>query len=224
VKFKTPFGWQNIESLSYGYQTMICWLVDLTRRLFDRYPDSVDPLSEPAIVLVDEIDLHLHPKWQREVMDYLSERFTNTQFIVTAHSPLIIQNQRAANVILLKRIPGENGQPDRVEVRQDLDEIKRWRADQILTSDLFGLATANGPEIDTLEAERDTLLEKEKPSAHERQRLAELDRELSRLPSYSSHESVKAEQLLREAAQALKSSVMNGKPKTARKRAVAKSK
>jgi AAA domain, putative AbiEii toxin, Type IV TA system len=43
--------------------------------------------GEPAIVLVDEIDLHLHPKWQRQLIGFLTERFPNTQFIVTAHSP-----------------------------------------------------------------------------------------------------------------------------------------
>lgn len=48
-------------------------------------------LADPAVVLVDEIDLHLHPIWQRRLIGFLSERFPNTQFIVTAHSPLIVQ-------------------------------------------------------------------------------------------------------------------------------------
>ncbi len=70
---------------------MIAWVIDFASRMVDRYPDSPDPLAEPAVVLVDEIDLHLHPKWQRELIGFLTERFPNTQFIVTAHSPLIVQ-------------------------------------------------------------------------------------------------------------------------------------
>ena len=54
---------------------MIAWVVDFTSRMVERYPDSLDPLAEPAVVLVDEIDLHLHPKWQRELIGFLSERF-----------------------------------------------------------------------------------------------------------------------------------------------------
>ena len=53
--------------------------------------------------LVDEIDLHLHPKWQREIIGFLTQRFPNTQFIATAHSPLVVQAAEDANVVLLKR-------------------------------------------------------------------------------------------------------------------------
>ena len=89
AEFKTPDGWLRLNALSLGYQTMISWMVDLAAHMFQRYPDSPNPIAEPAVVLIDEIDLHLHPKWQRTIMAYLSERFVNTQFIVTAHSPLI---------------------------------------------------------------------------------------------------------------------------------------
>ena len=91
AEFETPYGWVHLRDLGYGYRTMIAWIVDLARRMFERYPRSSDPLAEPAVVLVDEIDLHLHPKWQRELIGFLTERFPNTQFIATAHSPLIVQ-------------------------------------------------------------------------------------------------------------------------------------
>jgi predicted ATP-binding protein involved in virulence len=54
VEFKTDYGWVRVDGLGYGYQTMIAWMVDLAKRLFDRYPDSNNPLAEPAIVLIDE--------------------------------------------------------------------------------------------------------------------------------------------------------------------------
>lgn len=110
AEFLTPYGWVRLSSLGLGYRTAIAWMVDLAVRLFRRYPNSEDPLAEPAIVLVDEIDLHLHPKWQRNIMSFLTERFPNTQFIVTAHSPLVVQAAKDANIVLLRR------EGDRVDV------------------------------------------------------------------------------------------------------------
>ena len=63
-------------------------------RLFEHYPESPDPLSEPGIVLIDNIDLHLHPSWQRHVMENLTACFPGVQFIATAHSPLIAQARK----------------------------------------------------------------------------------------------------------------------------------
>ncbi|MCY7328704.1 MAG: AAA family ATPase, partial [Saprospiraceae bacterium] len=89
VLFQTHYGWVPLHQLSLGYKTMIGWMVDFARGLFDRYPDSTNPLAEPAVCLVDEIDLHLHPHFQRNLMRFLSDIFPKTQFIVTAHSPLV---------------------------------------------------------------------------------------------------------------------------------------
>ena len=61
VRFKTPYGWVRLRDMSLGYQTLVVWLTDFADKLFVRYPDSKNPLEEPAIVLIDEIDLHLHP-------------------------------------------------------------------------------------------------------------------------------------------------------------------
>jgi transcriptional regulator with XRE-family HTH domain len=127
-----------------GYKTLIAWMVDLASRMFDRYPDSPNPLAEPAVVLIDEIDLHLHPKWQRTLMSYLSERFPNTQFIATAHSPLVVQAASDANVVLLRR------EGDHVVIDNNMKDIHGWRVDQILTSDLFGLESARPPQLDPL--------------------------------------------------------------------------
>jgi energy-coupling factor transporter ATP-binding protein EcfA2 len=81
----------------------MAWMIDLAARMFEAYPDSKNPLAEPAVVLVDEIDLHLHPKWQRELLAHLTERFPQTQFIAAAHSPLVVQAAPDANVVVLRR-------------------------------------------------------------------------------------------------------------------------
>src|SRR3989440_4385958 len=133
VEVKTPYGWVSIKDLSLGYKTLITWMVDFASRMFDRYPESRNPLAEPAVVLVDQIDLNLPPKWQRTLMGYLSERFPNTQFIATAHSPLVVQAAQDANIVLLRR------EGDHVVIENNVEAVRNWRVDQILTSDLFGL-------------------------------------------------------------------------------------
>ncbi|QTA89763.1 AAA family ATPase [Desulfonema magnum] len=142
AQFKTNYGWVSMNDLSLGYKTMIAWMADLSYRLIKRYPESPDPLAEPAIVLIDEIDLHLPPQWQRDMIRFLSERFVNTQFIVTAHNPLIVQwtnasrnKENKVNFVVLEQ------EKDYVLVKNDEKAIRDWRINQIVASELFGLVT-----------------------------------------------------------------------------------
>lgn len=198
VEVATPYGWVTIRDLSLGYRALIAWVVDLAYRLFERYPDSPNPLAEPAIVLVDEIDLHLHPRWQRTIMSYLTERFPNTQFIVTAHSPLIVQAATDANIVLLRR------EGDHVVIDNDVEAIRGWRIDQVLTSDLFGLETARPPEYDELMKERNRILGKAKLTKKDEQRLKELDARIGDLPTGETPQDMEAMDVIRRAAEVLK--------------------
>jgi predicted ATP-binding protein involved in virulence len=128
VLFLTTYGWVRLRDLSYGYQSTITWVVDLAKRMFDRYPELENPLHGPAIVLVDEIDLHLHPEWQRKIIKYLSDLFPNTQFIVTAHSPLIVQSAENVNLIMLEK-DDETGS---INVRQQFGSFQGWTVEEIL--------------------------------------------------------------------------------------------
>ncbi len=160
--------------------------------MVERYPNSPDPLAEPAVVLVDEIDLHLHPLWQRKLMSFLTDRFPNTQFIATAHSPLVAQAAADANLAVLRR------EGDHVVIDNDVDNIRGWRIDQILTSDLFGLETARPPQIESLLKERKELLTKPKLSAADQRRLAEIDVQLGELPAGESAQEVKEREEIRK--------------------------
>lgn len=182
VLFKTPYGNVAPDNLSHGYKTLIAWLIDLVRRMIHRYPRAKDPLAMPAIVLVDEIDLHLHPSWQRKLIKYLDERFKKTQFIVTAHSPLIAQSNPDARIVLLERRGKET------IVRQDLDSIKHWRLDQILQSDLFGFETLSSPAESELQEVRRALLRKKRLSATEKKKLEKLNVQLSELVPLGSND------------------------------------
>ncbi|KAA6351973.1 DNA replication and repair protein RecF [termite gut metagenome] len=127
VLFQTTDGWFRYTQLGYGYQSMLSWVIDLCKRMFERYPDSENPLSEDAIVLVDEIDLHLHPMRQRDVISFLSKVFPNVQFIVTTHSPLVIQSMNDVNLYVLHR----EGNKVKVE-RSSVSNFKGWTVEEIL--------------------------------------------------------------------------------------------
>ncbi|MBP6611493.1 MAG: AAA family ATPase [Paludibacter sp.] len=81
----------DITQLSDGYKTLLSLVIDLASRMALANPDMTNPLETQAIVLIDEIDLHLHPEWQRRVVSDLMQVFSNTQFILTTHSPYIVE-------------------------------------------------------------------------------------------------------------------------------------
>jgi AAA domain, putative AbiEii toxin, Type IV TA system/AAA domain len=198
AEFLTPYGWVHISNLGLGYRTAIAWMVDLAVRLFRRYPNSPDPLAEPAIVLVDEIDLHLHPRWQRTIMDFLTDRFPNTQFIVTAHSPLVVQAAQNANIVLLRR------EGDRVVIDNDPEIIKNWRVDQVLTS-VFELPSSRPPHIEPLLKRHEEILSKAHLTPEDEAELEKLADQIGPLPTADTPEDIEAMDIIRQAAKLLKS-------------------
>ena len=80
-----------VRSLSEGERGLLAMVLDLTRRLAQANPEMEDPAAEAnAVVLIDEIELHLHPEWQRRVVENLTKTFPKCQFIATTHSPQVI--------------------------------------------------------------------------------------------------------------------------------------
>ncbi len=80
-----------VRQLSDGERGTLALVLDLTRRLAQANPEMTDPAAEAeAVVLIDEIDLHLHPKWQRQIVRNLTAAFPRCQFISTTHSPQVI--------------------------------------------------------------------------------------------------------------------------------------
>ena len=85
-----------LDQLSDGEQGLLALVFDLTRRLTIANPVSENPVKEgEAIVLIDEIELHLHPSWQRKVVNILRKVFKSCQFVITTHSPIILGEVRA---------------------------------------------------------------------------------------------------------------------------------
>ena len=194
VYVTTKYGPVPFFQLSLGYRVAFAWIVDIAWRMFQKYPDSKNPLAEPGIILVDEIDLHLHPRWQREIRTYLTKHFPNVQFIVTAHSPLMAQDALDANLVVLR------DEGDHVVIENDPVTIHGWRIDQVLTSELYGLRTSRRLEIEKLILEREGILKQPKRSSQDENRLLDLDKKLDILPTAESHDDQKAMDIIRRAA------------------------
>ena len=119
----------RFEELGFGYQTTLTWLADFCKRMFELYPDAENPLHEEAVVLVDELDLHLHPKWQRDLVPTLSKIFPKVQFIVTTHSPHVLQSMEDVNLYVLRR----NAESGEIEAeRSNVTNFTGWTVEEIL--------------------------------------------------------------------------------------------
>lgn len=103
--FVTKTSSLPIRHLSAGYQSLIWMVLDIAYRMSLLNPDLLDKINEtPGIVLIDELDMHLHPKWQWKIVGALKNTFPNVQFITATHSPIIISSCKEENLIRL----GEN--------------------------------------------------------------------------------------------------------------------
>jgi energy-coupling factor transporter ATP-binding protein EcfA2 len=193
IQFHNHFGWVPFSEMSLGQQTTIAWALDLAWRLVRLYPESENPLSDPAIVLVDEIDLHLHPKWQQDLRSYLAQHFPAVQFIATAHSPLMAQASLDANLVVFQEDNRE------VSIWQDADRLVDWRLDQVVTA-LFGLSSARPPSVQAMFKERDQLLDLPERTPEQEARLVVLKSRIAGLSSTYSAADNAAMDIIRRAA------------------------
>lgn len=88
-----------ISKLSAGYQALLWMIMDLAYRIALLNPGMKDKSDIEGIVLIDEIDMHLHPKWQWRIIDALTYTFANVQFVVATHSPIVISSAKEARII-----------------------------------------------------------------------------------------------------------------------------
>ena len=93
----------SLDQLSGGYRIMLALAADLARRMVQGNPHLDDPLKSEAVVLIDEIELHLHPKWQQRVLADLQRTFPNAQFIASTHSPQVLTTVEPQRIVELAR-------------------------------------------------------------------------------------------------------------------------
>ncbi len=98
-----PSKKRNLDQLSGGYQAVLALAADLAWRMAQGNPHLSNPLESEAVVLIDEIELHLHPSWQQRILDDLRRTFPNAQFIVSTHSPQILTTVQPKCIVELHR-------------------------------------------------------------------------------------------------------------------------
>jgi hypothetical protein len=159
-----------LRDMSDGFQSIIALAGDISIGVRDWW----DGLREAeGIVLLDEIEVHLHPTWKISIVERLRETCPMLSFVVTTHDPLCLKGLRPEEIIVLRRSP-EN----EVEVVTDIPRIDHLRSDQLLSSFLFNLKSTRGSGTAVAIARYSTLLGKEGRSAGEEAELQELRRSL----------------------------------------------
>ena len=101
--FKTPDGIIPIEQLSEGYQNIATWVGDILYRITSQFPDYKRPLIARGLLLIDEVDLHLDPKWQRMLFNFFRNELPNLQVLATTHSPLTARMAEPGELFVLHR-------------------------------------------------------------------------------------------------------------------------
>ncbi len=157
---------QRLEDMSDGYQTVLALTLDIMMVLTAKWPSIEDA---EGIVLIDEIGVHLHPRWKMQIIEKLQQTFPGLQFLVTTHEPLCLRGLVQGQVALMKRSPD-----GAIQAVTDLPSPNDFRVDQLLTSEFFGLHSAMDPETEKEFNEYYRLLALDTLDARQRQRLAEL--------------------------------------------------
>ena len=92
----------SLQMLSDGYRTMLALVMDFARRMAQANPHLPQPLEAEAVLIVDEIDLHLHPVWQQTVVPAFRRAFPNTQLILSTHSPQVLTTVEAEEILVVE--------------------------------------------------------------------------------------------------------------------------
>jgi hypothetical protein len=151
ISIVTQDGTVPFEALSQGTLSLVSWTGALLQRLYEVTREGQEPTQSAAIVLIDEIDAHMHPAWQRTLASRLSSLFPNIQFITTSHSPLMVGSLEPSQVYRLAR--DKSGSV--IKERPDY-ALKGLGVAGLLTSNLFGLDShLDEPTEDALNRKRE---------------------------------------------------------------------
>lgn len=173
VSIVTDDGEVPIEMISQGTISLIGWIGVLLQRFYEIYGGDGDPTGNYALVLIDEIDAHMHPEWQQSVVHDLCGLFPNVQFIATTHSPLVVGGMSSDQVMRFQR--DEDGVIRKLDVTP---EMTMGRADQVLTSALFGMRTTLDPETQKKITQYRDLLGKERRTKKEEEEFRQISEEI----------------------------------------------
>lgn len=148
-----------------------------------------------SLYIFDEPDTHLNPIWQRNFINLLKEfnfNDDNSQILVATHSPLIVQNTKNANLLLLRK------DGDKVIIDDGNHMIENWRIDQVLVSEYFDLPTARPSNLDQYMETREAILKKEEITKNDEFKLKEFQNDFGVFPTGETINDIKAMLLIRK--------------------------
>lgn len=183
LMFKTPDGLIPLSQLSDGYQNVAAWCGDLLYRITSIFADHKRPFHARGLLLIDELDLHLHPLWKRQLVDFLTDKLPNFQIIATTHSALTVHQAGEGELFMLRR-----ESPQRAPTLQQYEGAPRnLMLHQLLLSPIFGLTTVDSKPVEQMRKEYKALQSKDrsKKTSAEKKRLSALRQELQDLPDWN---------------------------------------
>ena len=166
--FETPDGIVPLDVLSQGTQSLIQWLARLMIGYAKHYEYAPNYGSKPGILIIDEIDAHLHPSWQRRILPTISRAFPSLQIFCSTHSPLMLAGLKAGQIHLLRR--NEKG---KVTLSRNETDIVGWTADEIVAT-FLGVEMATDLQTEENLQRLQELRSKKRLSAKQRQELESL--------------------------------------------------
>ncbi len=170
VSVSLPGGRMRLGALSMGYQTVLAAAADILEILSRVWPN---PLDAEGIALIDELDAHLHPRWQMQIVSSLRKALPAVQFIVTTHQPLCLRGLVEGEIVVMRHNAACG-----IETIKDLPSPADFRVDQLLTSSFFGLNSTTDPETEKLFGRYYALLAMDVRSTEQETELARLRGEL----------------------------------------------
>ena len=179
--FKTQDGLVPLARLSDGYQHVAAWVGDLLYRITETFGDYRNPLAARGLLLIDELELHLHPLAQRRLRAFLDDKLPNFQIVATTHSALTAQQAEAGELFYLRR-----------DERSRTPQLHAFAADpqklfahQLLLSDAFGVTTLQSPSVERMRERYLELRDRKKLGKAEAKEFAVLVEELRRMPDWT---------------------------------------
>lgn len=170
-------------ALSDGFRSVLALSGDLVWRLINAFPESENPLNEQGVVLIDELDIHLHPTWQRTIAGLLRKTFPNIQFIMATHSPLVAAG--AGDDAITYRFFRKE---DKTVIEQ-ITNIHTKSVDDILRSDAFNLVSVYSPQTQEKLDRYYTLKKKPRLNANEKNELQTVIHFVEEALGYNTNES-----------------------------------
>ena len=185
---KTKRGKYLFQTLSDGYKSLTSVIIDFVSWNL-LYELDFDLSNLSGIFIIDELEQHLHPRWQREIVKILSKQFPNVQFICSTHTPICALglSDLERSWLFKATYVNNHSEVERFDLKED---FKGYRADQILTSDIFGLTDTRSVSVEHKleEYQKIYLIEKSKRTKRQERRLRNIEKELKDLPMWDDEE------------------------------------